>query len=181
MIHNGENIQTEFLILVDTDDQEKGIIEKMEAHRKGLLHRAVSVFLFNNEGKMLLQQRQISKYHCGGLWSNACCSHPRPGESALQAAQRRIFEEMGIITKLSGKFHLVYRAELGDGLIENEYDHIFTGEYSGSINPDSREVMNWRFVFPEEIEIELKDKPEEFTPWFHLLFRKMYPEILQSA
>ena len=117
------------VILVDKNDNQVGLMPKLEAHEKGLLHRAFSVFIFNNEYKLLLQKRATSKYHSGGLWTNTCCSHPREGEDISEAANRRLFEEMGIKTSLRKVYDFIYKAELDNGLTENEFDHVFYGVY----------------------------------------------------
>src|SRR5258705_3890201 len=128
------------VILVNTDDVALGSMEKMEAHVKGKLHRAFSVFIFNTNGEMLLQQRAINKYHSGGLWTNACCSHPSPGEDTSSAARRRLKEEMGIATPLKKIFDFVYEASFDNGLTENEFDHVFAGEYEGKITLNTAEA-----------------------------------------
>ena len=139
----------EEVILVNEADEQIGVMEKMEAHEKGLLHRAFSVFIFNDKGEMLLQQRALNKYHSGGLWTNACCSHPRPGEDTLQAAKRRLMEEMGIETSLTLKNSFTYKTAFENGLTEHEFDHIFIGTFnqepkntntSGTAN-NNREVL----------------------------------------
>src|SRR4030095_7998604 len=122
------------VILVDQEDRPSGTAEKMEAHRKGLLHRAFSVFIFNSKGEMLLQQRALSKYHSGGLWTNACCSHPAPGEKTKDGAIRRLNEELGFETPVEKVFDFVYKAEFDNGLTEHEFDHVFAGEYEGQLN-----------------------------------------------
>src|SRR5258705_9255778 len=124
----------EEVILVNENDEQVGVMEKMEAHQKGLLHRAFSVFIFNEKGQMLLQQRAATKYHSGGKWSNACCSHPRPGEELEAAAKRRLREELGIGTTLKKIFEFSYKVEFENGLTENELDHVFAGQYGGKIN-----------------------------------------------
>jgi len=123
------------VILVNEQDQPVGTMEKMEVHQKALLHRAFSVFLFNDRGEMLLHKRADSKYHSGGLWTNACCSHPRPGEDTRSAAEKRLQEEMGIVTPLTKAFDFIYKASFDNGLTEHEFDHVFTGTYQGSIDP----------------------------------------------
>ena len=123
--------------MVDTNDMSTGTMEKMEAHEKAILHRAFSVFIFNAKGELLLQQRATDKYHSGGLWTNSCCSHPRPGEDTLRAAYRRLREEMGFETELQKVFDFVYKASFENGLTEYEFDHVFVGEYDGIIEPDA--------------------------------------------
>lgn len=161
------------VILVDALDQQIGVMEKMEAHEKALLHRAFSVFLFNRQGEMLLQQRAWSKYHSGGQWTNTCCSHPRPGESTQHAANRRLQEEMGIQTEINKVFDFTYQAPFDNGLVEHEYDHVFVGEYEGAIQPNPDEVADFKFESLLNIEEQIHTAPEEFTPWFKIAFPKV--------
>jgi isopentenyl-diphosphate Delta-isomerase len=158
------------VILVNEKDEPQGVAGKMEAHRKGLLHRAFSVFLFNSKGEMLLQQRAMNKYHSGGLWTNACCSHPEPGEETATAALRRLQEEMGFETKLEKVFDFVYRAEFENGLTEYEFDHVFTGEYEGEINFLPEEVMDYCYKSMEDISDSLQNHSSRYTEWFRLAF-----------
>jgi isopentenyl-diphosphate delta-isomerase len=160
------------LILVDENDQPVGNMEKMEVHRKGLLHRAFSVFIFNSKGEMLLQQRAAGKYHSGGLWSNTCCSHPSPGQNILEAASRRLKEEMGFSTRLEELFDFIYRAEFGE-LTEHEFDHVLAGEYEGEIHPDKNEVINFNYITMEEIASSLEKYPSQYTAWFKIVFPKI--------
>src|ERR1700754_3991575 len=151
------------VILVNQSDEQIGVLEKMEAHRKGVLHRAFSVFIFDHQGRMLLQQRALNKYHSGGLWTNACCSHPRPGEETKAAAVKRLNEEMGFTTEIEALFTFTYEAEFENGLIEHEFDHVFVGQYEGDISPNSEEVMDYKFESLQQIESELQQTPEKFT------------------
>lgn len=160
-------------MLVDTNDRPIGTAEKQRAHVLGQLHRAFSVFLYDRAGRMLLQQRALTKYHSPGLWSNACCGHPRPGEALPSAARRRVREELGIDVGLRRAFDFVYRADVGDGLVEHEYDHVLVGEFDGVIFPASAEVANTRFAFPATIAGELARDPAVFTPWFHVAFARL--------
>ena len=130
------------VILVNEQDAPIGVMEKMEAHKTGTLHRAFSIFIFNSQGEMLLQQRAKGKYHSGGLWTNACCSHPQPGEQVEKAAERRLMEELGFSTSLEKVFDFLYKAGLDNGLTEHEFDHVFVGEYNGAINFNTEEVAN---------------------------------------
>ena len=159
----------ELVTLVDPDDRDVGTAEKLHAHRHGLLHRAVSVLLFDPAGRQLLQRRATTKYHSAGLWSNACCGHPRPGESPAAAAGRRLLEEMGVAVPLEARFRLRYRAELEGGLVEHEVDHVFTGRFDGDPVPDPAEVSECRWLDPEALAAELAVAPEKFTAWFRLL------------
>lgn len=158
------------VILVNENDGQLGVAEKLEAHRKGLLHRAFSVFIFNHKGEMLLQQRARHKYHSGGLWTNACCSHPQPGEETHQAAVKRLNEEMGFETTLEKLFDFVYRAEFENGLIENEFDHVYAGEYDGRIAFSAEEVMDCCYKSMDEIRESLRSHPQRYTAWFRLAF-----------
>lgn len=158
----------EKVILVNKRDEPLGLAEKMEAHRRGLLHRAFSIFLFNANGEMLLQQRATEKYHAGGLWTNACCSHPRQGESNLEAAQRRLMEELGIQVPLQKIFDFTYQAEVGNGLTEHEFDHVFAGTCEGPIPYNPQEVMDVQFLSVAAIQNWLDQEPQAFTPWFRI-------------
>lgn len=158
------------VVLVNDKDEATGVMEKMEAHRKGVLHRAFSVFIFNDRNEMLLQQRAESKYHSAGLWTNACCSHPMPGEDIQAAASRRLKEELGFTAELSPVFHFTYRADFSNGLTEHEYDHVFIGTYNGKINPDDNEVKDYRYRSMKEIEKSMAERPSAYTEWFIIAF-----------
>lgn len=161
------------VILVNEQDEPVGTMEKMEAHRKGLLHRAFSVFIVNAKGEMLLQQRAMNKYHSGGLWTNTCCSHPLPGEDILTASHRRLAEEMGFDCPLREVFSFTYRAALDNDLTEHEFDHVLLGVYDGALQPDASEVMAYRFLPVEDIKRLLQEAPHTFTHWFHIAFPKI--------
>lgn len=163
----------EQVVLVNELDQEIGLMEKMEAHEKALLHRAFSVFVFNDAGELLLQQRAFEKYHSGGLWTNTCCSHPRPNEAVLDAANRRLVEEMGFSTPLEKVFDFIYQAEFSNGLTEHEFDHVFIGKYNGAIIPDPHEVHAYEYRTMESIQASLDAKEGLFTAWFEIIFPKM--------
>lgn len=163
----------EKVILVDENDVSVGTMEKMEAHKKALLHRAFSVFIFNAGGEMLLQQRSPSKYHSGGLWTNSCCSHPRPGEEISEAASRRLREEMGFGTPIKKVFDFIYKTDFANGLTEYEFDHVFVGTYNGIIAPDDKEVSNYAYRPMHAIGLLLKNEPELFTVWFRIAFPKV--------
>lgn len=158
------------VILVDENDQEIGVMEKMQAHQKGLLHRAFSIFVINNSREMLLQKRASSKYHSPGLWTNACCSHPSPDESTLAAANRRLREEMGFNCPLTEIGSFIYNAPFDNGLTEHEFDHVFFGVYSSSITPDPEEVEEYKWLSFTEIDNLLENHNEEFTIWFKIAF-----------
>ena len=166
-------MKKEKVILVNEKDEPIGEMEKMEAHKKGILHRAFSVFIFNSNGEMLLQQRTSHKYHSGDLWTNACCSHPRPGEDTAEAAIRRLNDEMGFKTPIKKVFDFVYKAELDNGLTEFEFDHVFTGAYNGLINVNPEEVSDYCFKNQVEIKQSLQSHPQKYTAWFHLAFPKV--------
>jgi isopentenyl-diphosphate delta-isomerase len=161
------------VILVNERDEQTGSMEKMEAHQKGILHRAFSIFIFNNKGEMLIQQRALGKYHNPGLWTNACCSHPMPGESTQFAAERRLNEELGFTTPLEKVFSFTYKVDFENGLTEHEFDHVFTGDYDGEIKANSSEVKDYCYKTLEEISLSLESHPQKFTPWFKIAF----PEI----
>lgn len=169
----------ENVILVNEHDHVLGLMEKMEAHEKGLLHRAFSVFVVNEHGELMLQQRALSKYHSGGLWTNTCCSHPREGESYEQAAHRRLVEEMGFDCALEDIHHFIYHAYLDKGLQEHELDHVFLGTYSAEpqINPD--EVASWKWMALEEVQQDLQANPQLYTAWFKIIFETFYTIYLQ--
>jgi isopentenyl-diphosphate Delta-isomerase len=158
------------VILVDAADAEVGTAEKLDAHRRGLRHRAVSVLVRNSEGALLLQRRSDGKYHSSGLWANACCSHPRPGESAALAARRRLVEEMGIDRALTPLFVTQYRAAVSDGLIENEVVHVFSATHDGPVKPDPAEVSEWKWISLTELEADMRARPELFAVWFRHYF-----------
>ena len=158
------------VILVTPHDEAIGVMEKMEAHQKGLLHRAFSVFIFSKNGRMLLQQRAPQKYHGAFLWTNACCSHPMWNEPVEDAARRRLVEELGFTTPLQKIFAFTYRATVENNLIEHEYDHVFAGEYEGRIEMNREEVCDYAYRDMAEIKALMKEKPEQFTSWFRIAF-----------
>jgi isopentenyl-diphosphate Delta-isomerase len=161
------------VILVDERDTPLGTMEKMEAHRKGILHRAFSIFIFNDKGEMLLQKRAMDKYHNASLWTNACCSHPNPGENILNAAIRRLKEEMGFSIELKPLFQFTYKAEFSNGLTEHEFDHVFSGIYNGEVVPDKREVQDHCYKSIAEIDRDIAAHPEKYTAWFKIAFPKV--------
>ncbi|MCW3112252.1 MAG: isopentenyl-diphosphate delta-isomerase [Segetibacter sp.] len=163
----------EEVILVNEQDEQVGSMEKMEAHRKGSLHRAFSVFIFNDRNEILLQQRAITKYHSGGLWTNACCSHPRPGEETESAAIRRLHEELGFTTALTKIFDFHYNAAFDNGLTEHEFDHVYVGTYSGKIKPNASEVQDYCYKKMEEIVATIQSHPHKYTAWFCIAFPKV--------
>jgi isopentenyl-diphosphate Delta-isomerase len=161
------------VILVDEKDNPVGTAEKMQAHMEGLLHRAFSIFIINDNGEMLLQQRALKKYHSGGLWTNACCSHPAPGEDTAAAAIRRLKEEMGFAVPIKKLFDFVYQASFDNGLTEYEFDHVFVGTYTGKINFNTSEVMDFCYKSIQDVKQSLESHPQKYTAWFHLAFPKI--------
>jgi len=166
-------VNNQQVILVDQYDNALGSMDKMEAHKRGLLHRAFSIFIFNSSGEMLLQQRAFIKYHSAGLWSNACCSHPYPEEEVKLAAARRLNEELGFDTPLKKIFDFIYQASFENGLVENEFDHVLVGCYDGGIKMNSEEVNDYAFKPIAEIRLELEVSPENYTEWFKISFPKI--------
>jgi isopentenyl-diphosphate Delta-isomerase len=169
-----DKLNIEQVVLVDENDVAVGTMEKMAAHEKAVLHRAFSVFIFNSSNEMLLQQRAFTKYHSGGLWTNACCSHPRPGEETLLAAQRRLQEELGFVTDLKKVFDFTYKASFENGLTEHEFDHVYVGHFDNSIHPNPDEVKDVSYVSMDEILQSLQNEPAKYTAWFHIAFPKVY-------
>lgn len=163
----------EEVILVDEQDREQGTAGKMEAHEQALLHRAFSVFVFNNKGEMLLQQRALHKYHSGGLWTNTCCSHPRPAEDTRLAAERRLREEMGFAIPLEKVFDFIYKADFDNGLTEYEFDHVFVAQYDGPVSINPEEVMAFGYEPVKEIAHKMNTEPEKYTAWFRLAFPRI--------
>ncbi|MCB1495971.1 MAG: isopentenyl-diphosphate Delta-isomerase [Bauldia sp.] len=165
------------VILVDETDREIGTFDKLDAHRAGRLHRALSVIVARADGSLLLQKRAAAKYHSGGLWTNTCCSHPRPGEAVEFAAVRRLEEEMGITCPLTALFTVHYRAEVSNGLIENELVHVFGGRYEGEPHPNPGEVEDWRWLGPEEIREDIAAEPGRYSVWFRKYLGEFGREI----
>lgn len=163
--------------MVDRDDHPIGEMEKMEAHEKALLHRAFSVFIFNDKGELLLQQRALSKYHSGGLWTNTCCSHQRPGESTLDAANRRLKEEMGMACNLEEVFSFVYKKALDKGLTEHEFDHVLIGYSNENPVPNAAEVGDWKFASTEWITKDMELNPGKYTEWMKICYPKVLTHV----
>ena len=155
--------------MVNDHDEETGVMEKMEAHRTGSLHRAFSVLLFNSRGEMLLQKIAQTKYHSSGLWTNTCCSHPRPGESLEEAARRKLRQEMGIEANPRFAFKFQYKAPLDNQLIEHEIDHVFIGQFDGEPMLNEHEAEDWKFVDLHSLKQQIHSDPQQFTPWFRLI------------
>jgi isopentenyl-diphosphate delta-isomerase len=174
-------MKKEYVILVDTADRELGTMEKMEAHEKAALHRAFSVFIFNDSGELMLQQRAAHKYHSPLLWTNTCCSHQRQGESNIEAGKRRLREEMGFEVDLDEKFHFVYKAEFDNGLTEHELDHVMVGYYNGepTINPE--EVASWKWINMEVLQQDMQDHPQDYTAWFKIIFDRFVEFLTKQS
>jgi len=171
-------MEIEYVILVDENDQEIGSMEKQEAHEKGLLHRAFSVFVFNENKELLLQQRALTKYHSAGLWTNTCCSHPRIGETIEQAAHRRLTEEMGFDCELITKTSFIYKAAFENGLTEHEFDHVLVGNFNGEISFNPTEVKNFKWINLEELQIDLLQNNQNYTAWFKIIFDNFKKSLL---
>ncbi len=170
----------EHVILVDRSGCEIGTEEKIKAHRHGKLHRAFSIFIFNSLDEILLQKRVQTKYHSGGLWTNACCSHPRPGETHYHAAKRRLVEEMGFDCELRTLFSFIYHAQLSDDLYEHELDQVFVGRYNGQPIPNPNEVDDWKWMNISSLKQDVQERPQNYTYWFKLILNrvvKQYQEI----
>ena len=164
----------ENVILVDEKDNQVGLMPKLEAHQKGLLHRAFSVFIFNSDYKLLLQKRASSKYHSGGLWTNTCCSHPRDGEDIIDAANRRLNEEMGMKTSLRKVFDFIYTAELDNNLIENEFDHVLYGVYDIDPILNKEEAEDFKWIDMETLKNDIENNTDQYTVWFKIAFDYFY-------
>ncbi|WP_417887443.1 isopentenyl-diphosphate Delta-isomerase [Zunongwangia sp.] len=168
---------TDQVILVNEKDEQIGLMEKIEAHEKGLLHRAFSVFVFNKKGELMLQQRALEKYHTPGLWTNTCCSHQREGETNIEAGKRRLMEEMGFTTELKDTISFIYKAPFDNGLTEHEFDHILIGYYDEQPKPNLDEVNNWKWMNLEAVKNDIQENPKLYTEWFKIIFDKYYKHI----
>lgn len=164
----------EYVVLVDNDDNSIGTAEKMDVHRNPKLHRAFSIFIVNSKGELLIQKRALNKYHCPGMWSNTCCSHPRPGEPLERAAHRRLREEMGFDTELFKIFSFIYKAEFDNGLTEEEYDHIFFGKWDGTPKINSEEVADYKWISGDFLMQDIKKNPGIYTAWFKIALEKIF-------
>lgn len=165
-------MQTEQVILVDQNDAPLGTMEKMEAHEKGVLHRAFSVFVFNEKNELMLQQRAWHKYHSPGLWTNTCCSHQRMGEDSVSAGRRRLREEMGFEVPLEFKVSFIYKAPFDNGLTEHELDHVLVGHFEGEPKINSEEVASWKWMPMDELIQDMAENPDQYTVWFKIIFDK---------
>ncbi len=172
-------MKEEKVLLVDTQDRVLGTMPKLEAHQKGVLHRAFSVFILNRQNALMLQQRAWDKYHSPGLWTNTCCSHQREGEDSLAAGKRRLQEEMGLEAPLTPLFTFIYKAPFDNGLTEHELDHVLLGYSEQSPNPNLHEVADWQWMPLEEVQRKLTEQPEQFTVWFKIIFERFYAHIKQ--
>jgi len=163
----------QLVVLVDQNDQDIGTMEKMKAHYDGVLHRAFSIFIFNTNGELMIHQRALSKYHSPGLWTNTCCSHPRLNHAVIDNAHTRLQEEMGFDCEFSEAFAFLYKADVGQGLIEHEFDHVFVGvsDIQPIINPD--EVESWKYMSMEDIRKDMKDNSQLYTEWFKIAFEEV--------
>ena len=172
-------MKEEQVILVNEKDEQIGLMPKMEAHEKALLHRAFSVFVFNDQNQLMIQQRAMGKYHSPGLWTNTCCSHQREGESNIEAGRRRLREEMGFTTELKDTISFIYKAPFDNGLTEHEFDHILVGHYNGEpiLNPEEAHAYKW--IGLEELKKDMSKNPQTYTEWFKIIFDKYYKHIQQ--
>lgn len=163
--------------MVDENDVQSGVMEKQEAHQKGLLHRAFSIFVFNDKKELLLQQRAFAKYHSSGLWTNTCCGHPRPGENISSAAHRRLFEEMGFDCHLDQKHKFIYKTHLDNSLTEHELDYIFRGTYNGDINVNEAEVAYFKWVNLDWLKDDVDNNGQLYTVWFKIILKEFMEHL----
>ncbi len=167
----------EQVILVNENNEQIGLMPKLEAHEKAVLHRAFSVFVFNNENELMLQQRALGKYHSPGLWTNTCCSHQRDGESNIQAGKRRLEEEMGFVTDLEESISFIYKAPFDNGLTEHEFDHVLIGKFNEDPIINTDEVEDWKWMALETVKKDIEEQPALYTIWFKIIFDKFYQHI----
>ncbi len=168
----------EQVILVDENDNQIGLMPKMEAHEKAALHRAFSVFTFNDKKELLLQQRASCKYHSPLLWTNTCCSHQRDGETSIEAGQRRLQEEMGFVCELEEVFYFLYKAEFDNGLTEHELDHVLVGNYNNDPIINKEEVEDFKWMKLPEVKLDIEENPDNYTAWFKIIFEKSYDKLV---
>mgnify|MGYP003343926421 FL=1 len=171
----------EQVVLVDVHDNPIGLMSKMEAHQKAVLHRAFSVFVLNDQNELMLQQRALHKYHSPGLWTNTCCSHQRSGESNIQAGTRRLQEEMGFTTELTELTSFIYKAPFDNGLTEHELDHIMLGRYNSSPTINPEEVADWKWMPIEDVKNDVDTHPERYTVWFVIIFERFYKDLFSTC
>jgi len=174
-------MQEELVLLVNERDEPVGTMGKLKAHQEGALHRAFSVFLFDGEGRLLMQRRAPGKYHSAGLWTNTCCSHPRPGEPVADAARRRLNEEMGIDVPIEHRFSFLYKASFDNGLHEHELDHVFFGCCSGEPEPATEEADDWKYLHPDTLDADLVAHPERYTVWLRECWSRVRAELARTA
>ena len=174
-------MEEEKVILVNELDEQIGLMPKLEAHEKAILHRAFSVFVLNNKNEVMLQQRAHQKYHSPLLWTNTCCSHQREGETNIQAGNRRLHEEMGFRTELKELFHFIYKAPFDNGLTEHELDHVMIGYYDGEPQINTDEVEDWKWMKIEDIQSDMLSNPESYTVWFKIIFDEFYHFLEEHA
>ena len=170
-----------FVILVDENDAQIGLMEKMEAHKKALLHRAISVFITNSRGEWILQKRAHDKYHSKGLWTNTCCTHPLPGESEEETANRRLFEEMGLNCDLTKLFSFIYKEKLDDEMTEYEYDHVFIGISDNEPVINIFEVVDWKRISFNDLNLDIIENPYNYTFWFKEIYKNVNDHLLNSV
>jgi isopentenyl-diphosphate Delta-isomerase len=170
----------EKVILVNELDVQIGLMDKLEAHEKAVLHRAFSVFVLNGKGELMLQQRAGHKYHSPWLWTNTCCSHQRDGETNLGAGNRRLFEEMGFRTELRELFHFIYKAPFDNGLTEHELDHVMIGTFDGVPEINLEEVADWKWMRIEDVKQDMVDNPDIYTIWFKIIFEEFYHHLVDG-
>lgn len=167
----------DFVILVNKNDKKIGLMPKMEAHKKGALHRAFSVFIFNNKNELMIQKRNINKYHSPGLWTNTCCSHQKDGESNISAGKRRLLEEMGFCVELNEVGSFIYNVGVDNGLIEHELDYILVGKYNGNVKINSDEVDNWKWMSLDNIKDDVRKRSKNYTEWFKIIMDNYYTQL----
>ena len=170
----------EQVILVNEKDEQIGTMPKLEAHEKGVLHRAFSVFVLNDSGEMMMQQRAACKYHSPLLWTNTCCSHQRVGESNIEAGKRRLFEEMGFVTELKDVVSFIYKATFDNGLTGHEFDHVLVGTYNENPNINIDEVNNFKWMTLEQVKVDMELNPDIYTEWFKIIFDKFYKHLQEE-
>ncbi|GGW45122.1 isopentenyl-diphosphate Delta-isomerase [Arenibacter certesii] len=173
-------MEEEKVILVNELDEQIGTMPKLEAHEKALLHRAFSVFIMNDKGETMIQQRAAHKYHSPLIWANTCCSHQRVGESNTEAGKRRLMEEMGFEVPLKELFSFIYKAPFDNGLTEHELDHVMIGKYNGEPNINPEEVADWKWMKPEAIKNDIAADPDKYSAWFKIIFEKFYDHITKD-
>ena len=174
-------MKEEQVILVDEKDTPIGLMPRMEAHEKGVLHRAFSVFIFNSKGELMLQQRALHKYHSPGLWTNTCCSHQRHEETSLEAGVRRLEEEMGFSVPLQEEISFIYKAPFDNGLTEHELDHVLTGKFDDQPKINPEEVADWKWMTLEEVHSDIQIHPNQYTVWFRIIFDRFYTHLNNAS